>query len=399
LWNHLKWEDASPEDVYMVCPANGCIITEDHKAAMVEAGEWRPTALDIKGHAGFRLNALVSLFENCRWSNLVQDYLTAKKGGPSKMQVFENTVLGIVSQRSIDNIDAVGLRSKCEDFDLDHLPPDVLMLTCGVDTQHDRLEAVLLGFTLSKQVWILGHYVFHGSTVDDQTWAELDKFLRSKWRHQNGWEIGIEATAIDSGGTGSGHENRTQFVYRYCDQRTWRRIFAIKGIAGARPAWKQTFSKKARANKLFMVGVDGLKQVCLESLAAAPFIDASGKPVHEDAGHGRNHLSFGLSNGLSDEFLQQLTNEKRQDHWTGRRNDPRFVPVFEGARTEALDATIYGMAVREACTHVSMKARAERRVDLSKPPWLGSAKAGMAEKFGALERQQVRRRTLSDFGL
>jgi hypothetical protein len=115
-------------------------------------------------------------------------------------------------------------------------------------------------------------------------------------------------------------------------------------------------------------------------------------------GTGRNHLSFGLSNGLSDEFLQQLTNEKRQDHWTGRRNDPRFVPVFEGARTEALDATIYGMAVREACTHVSMKARAERRVDISKPPWLGSAKAGMAEKFGALERP-ARRRTLSDFGL
>ena len=142
---------------------------------------------------------LVSLFENCRWPNLVQDYLTAKKGDPSKMQVFENTVLGIVSQRSIDNIDAVGLRAKCEDFDLDNLPPDVLMLTCCVDTQHDRLQAVVLGFPLSKQVWILGHYVFHGSTVDDRSCSELDKFLRSTFCHANGWEIGIEATVIELG--------------------------------------------------------------------------------------------------------------------------------------------------------------------------------------------------------
>jgi len=132
-----------------------------------------------------------------------------------------------------------------------------------------------------------------------------------------------------------------------------------------------------------MIGVDGLKQICFESLAGAPFIDALGKPAHADTGHGRNYLSFGLSSGLSDDFLQQLTNEKRQDHWTGRRNDPHFVPVFEGAKTEALDATIYGLAVREACTHVSMKTRAERRVD-SKPPPPGM-RLSLAERFRRLE--------------
>jgi len=35
-----------------------------------------------------------------------------------------------------------------------------------------------------------------------------------------------------------------------------------------------------------MVGVDGLKQICLESLAAAPFIDALGKPSQTDTGTG-----------------------------------------------------------------------------------------------------------------
>jgi hypothetical protein len=47
-----------------------------------------------------------------------------------------------------------------------------------------------------------------------------------------------------------------------------------------------------------------------------------------------------------------------------------------------------------------LKARAERRLDMSKPslPPGMTASAGMAEKFAALE-QPARRRTLSDFGL
>ena len=78
--------------------------------------------------------------------------------------------------------------------------------------------------------------------------------------------------------------------------------------------------------------------------------------------------------------------------WDGRRdhvhcplNRPKahFVPIFEGAKAEALDATIYGLAVREACTHVSMKTRAERRVD-SKPPPPGM-RLSLAEKFRRLE--------------
>ena len=45
-------------------------LDEEHKPAMVEAGRWRATAPDVKGHAGFRLNALVSLLHNARWGTL-----------------------------------------------------------------------------------------------------------------------------------------------------------------------------------------------------------------------------------------------------------------------------------------------------------------------------------------
>ena len=65
-------------------------MDESHKPAMVEAGRWRATAPDVKGHAGFRLNALVSLLHNARWGVLAAEFLKAKDS-PELLQVFTNT--------------------------------------------------------------------------------------------------------------------------------------------------------------------------------------------------------------------------------------------------------------------------------------------------------------------
>ncbi len=46
-----------------------------HKSAMVEGGSWRATAPHVKGHAGFRLNALVSTLANASWGKLAQEFV------------------------------------------------------------------------------------------------------------------------------------------------------------------------------------------------------------------------------------------------------------------------------------------------------------------------------------
>ena len=64
LWRHIEWQPSRPETAAYRCEACNALVDESHKPAMVEAGRWRATAPDVKGHAGFRLNALVSLLHN-----------------------------------------------------------------------------------------------------------------------------------------------------------------------------------------------------------------------------------------------------------------------------------------------------------------------------------------------
>ena len=162
---HLQWPPERPLEAYVVCPNCGACIEEHYKPDMVARGEWRITEPQIKGRAGFRLNAFVSLFENSSWGAIAQDYLNAQLGGPSVMRVFENTVLGKCSSLSIDSIDASGLASRQENFSLDKLPAEVLLITGGVDVQGDRVEAVFIGHAVTGEQFILGHVVLYGADI------------------------------------------------------------------------------------------------------------------------------------------------------------------------------------------------------------------------------------------
>jgi hypothetical protein len=77
------------------------------------------------------------------------------------------------------------------------VPDDVVVITAGVDMQDDRVECTLVGFSVFGAPCILGHVVFAGNTLEDGVWKTLDGFLKTKWRHPNGWLIGIDGAAIE----------------------------------------------------------------------------------------------------------------------------------------------------------------------------------------------------------
>ena len=63
------------------------------QAAMVTAGPLaRDAARGHSGHAGFRLNALVSLLANASWGKLAAEFIAAKDD-PAELQTFVNTIL------------------------------------------------------------------------------------------------------------------------------------------------------------------------------------------------------------------------------------------------------------------------------------------------------------------
>jgi phage terminase large subunit GpA-like protein len=163
LWEHIVWPPGEPEKAACACPHCRELIDERYKTAMVAGGHWRKMRPDVKGHAGFRLNTCISLLPKARWGLLAEEFLKARRAGPSEMQVFVNTVLGRVWKQSLDEIDPHSLQARVEDFGLrpgeagvNRFPKDVFAITAGVDTQPDRFEVSIWGWN-ETQAFALAH--------------------------------------------------------------------------------------------------------------------------------------------------------------------------------------------------------------------------------------------------
>jgi phage terminase large subunit GpA-like protein len=343
LWQDIRWPDGEPEKAAFYCQNCDSFVDERYKATMVADGEWRATSKDAKSHAGFRINALVSLFANASWGLLAQEFLKAKRAGPVELQVFANTVEGRVWKTSLDSLDETAIMQRAESWSLSQIPSDILAITAGIDVQNDRLEITILGWSQTTP-FVLGHLVIWGSTLDDTTWAELDELLRSQWPHPRGWRMRVDAAAVDTGGTGTGPESRTQQVYNFCGPRLSRRIYAVKGLGGPQQIWRP--SKKSGGVRLFIVGVDQLKAEIMERLAAEPFLDSTGAPCAENIGCGRNPSAMRISADLPDEWFEQVTAERRFIRYVRRRAVIEFRPIRSGIRNEGLDCLVYAIAAR-----------------------------------------------------
>lgn len=337
LWEHINRDD--PKKVVAVCPDKGCIIEERHKPAMVEAGDFRITKPEVEGHAGFRLNALVSLQPGAAWGVLAKEFREAKRDGPAKMQVFWNTVLGLPWDQTVDHIDEDSLLARREPFGIEwdeveqewraDIPREVLYLTVGVDVQPDRLEGTFIGHSRQSR-YIMGHFVIRGLPTVAVTWERLDAFLLTTWKHPFGGQIGIEATAVDSG-----DGNMTGYVYEFCGPRSHRKVFAIKGRGGPHKPWHFSTSRRARRHggQLALVGVDTIKGDILTSMS-----------IPKDGING-----FRFSETLDEEWFKQFTAERRKVEYVKGRPVITFERIGYRA-AEALDCVVYGLAVRSTCT-------------------------------------------------
>jgi phage terminase large subunit GpA-like protein len=365
-WGHIEWPAGEPERAAFRCPHCAELIEERHKAAMVAAGRWRATNSrellssqdnttssreettssreEVSRHAGFRLNALVSLLANASWSRLAAEFVAAKES-PEELQVFVNTVLAQGWSAPGIEIDESALASRAEPFDLQNIPPEVLIITAGADLQDDRIECSIVGWTRQQEALVLGHVVIWGPPAPDETsWIELDELLRSRFKHPYGGMLGIDATIVDSSAY-------TEAAYSFCFPRLSRRIWAGKGMAGTRPALAvaKLKAKSQHGGRLFLVGVDTIKSTIFNRLQ-----------------HGR---SIRFSRSLEPVYYEQLTSERRVIRYVRGRPVRRFERKTSHARAEALDALVYNFAARSGLT-IPLDAREDqlRNPEASAPP-------------------------------
>ena len=127
----------------------------------------------------------------------------------------------------------------------------------------------------------------------------------------------MDATAVDSS------DGQTMDrVLDFCHARHARRVVAIKGADGNRPAIRESQTKGQR---LFIVGTDTLKAQLTERLMRG--------------------TSIRFSASLEDRFFEELAAERRIVRY--RRGAPSALwERIPGRRAESLDCVIYALAVR-----------------------------------------------------
>ncbi|MFC5738051.1 phage terminase large subunit family protein [Sinirhodobacter huangdaonensis] len=319
-WAQISWPEGRPEAAFWCCPHCAAEVSERHKPAMIEAGRWRITRPEVEGHAGFRMNALISLHANAAWGKLAVEFI-ASKDDPTLLQTFVNTILGQGWRSEGDELDEDSMAARAEPFGLAQIPAEVLALTLGCDVQHDRLELTYVGWTESGAMLVLGHRVIWGPFDAEETWAELDALLRERFPHALGGKMAIDATAIDAGDGTS-----MNMVTGFCRPRTARKVFAIKGASGNRPVIERAGSKTKTGARLWIVGVDTVKT---QLFARLP------RP---------GQVRF--SQDLPAVWYEQVASERAVVRYS--RGQPlRNFERIPGRRAEALDCAVYAFAARQ----------------------------------------------------
>jgi len=345
---NIKWDKDEnnqhlPESAYYACPHCAGVIDESSKTEMLAAGQWVATKPENNyrdKRRSYHISSLYSPWET--WASMVQKFLEAQ-ADPHLLKTFINTALGECWDEEANRVDMHDLQKTAEDYSLRVLPMGALLVTCGVDVQDNRLEAVIWAYGKGEESWVIDYQVFFGDPAGDDLWAELDEYLEKELQHTSGSIVKVSAVSIDTGG------HHTQKVYDFCRLRKHRHIIAIKGQSTrnrpviGRPT-NQDISMRGKTIKggvqLWPVGTDTAKGVLY------------GRFGIESGAAGSVHFS----KDLPDEFYAQITAEKLITRYHKGHPIQEWVKPSH-RRNEALDCTVYALA---AAYHLGMNKFSER---------------------------------------
>jgi len=348
IFTNIKWDKDEnkqhlPETAYYACPHCAGVINESSKTEMLANGKWVATKPENNfrdKRRSYHINSLYSQWES--WASMVQKFLDAQ-ADPHLLKTFINTALGECWDEEANRIDMHDLQKTAEKYSLRTLPMGSLLVTCGVDVQDNRLEAVIWAYGKGEESWVIDYQVFFGDPASDDLWAELDEYLEKELQHDSGSIVKVSAAAIDTGG------HHTQKVYDFCRLRKHRHVIAIKGQSTrnrpviGRPT-NQDISTRGKTIKggvqLWPIGTDTAKGVLY------------GRFGIESGAAGSVHFS----KDLPDEFYAQITAEKLITRYHKGHPIQEWVKPSH-RRNEVLDCTVYALA---AAYHLGMNKFSER---------------------------------------
>jgi phage terminase large subunit GpA-like protein len=313
-WEQIHWEKSKPETAEYTCKHCDTVIPESKKMWMLQNGQWIAKN-ETKKIAGFHISELYSPWRT--WVDMAVDFY-AVKNQPEMLKTWVNTALGRTFDDPGESIEYGSLLDKRETYDHETIPNEVLLLTCGVDVQGDRLEAQVVGWSHNNECWVIDYKVIFGDPSSTHVWRDLDQYLLNSFTREDDRVLKIVSTCVDSGG------HHTQQVYAYTSKRVHRKIFAIKGSSQTQKpiAGRPSFVGRAR-HVLYPVGTDTAKEVIYSR------IKAEKAAIHFPA-------------TVDEEYFKQLTSEKRVVKYV--KGAKKFQWVAKRRHNEALDTLVYAFA-------------------------------------------------------
>jgi len=368
VWENVKWNDdaslshevfgnANPESASYCCPHCGALWTDAEKNRAVRVAEsnghgWRATRA-YNGVAGFYINELYSPFPGSRLVHLVRKYLSAMhafaQGDDTKIRSFRNNTEGLPYQYITEVPESATLKLRAEDYPELTVPWGGLLLTAGVDVQHDRLAVVIRAWGRGEESWLVYWGELYGSTLvaGAGAWTDLDALLGRSFTHASGGALKVSAVSID-GSDG----NRTEIVNSYVRPRRHLGFLSIKGASEQGNDRKEIFSTPRMADpgkrqkpakfglQTYTVGTTRAKDLILETR-----VKLTG------SGPGRMHWY----SRVRPDYWDQLTAEVKAPSKTNRTR--KVWQKKGGARNEALDCEVYALhAARSLKTNLMTEA-------------------------------------------
>jgi terminase, large subunit len=322
-WEQMQWNDI-PEPMYG-CEGCGVLIPEAKKFRMVARGKW----VSHNPHhrvRGYHINALYSPFPGARWANLVAEYQEAQ-GAPEKMKTFVNLTLGLPYEMP-GGVDPSRLSERKERY-VAPVPKGVGVLTMGIDVQADRLEAVVKGWGVGEESWLVDRFALQGDTSASEVWTRLTE----RWEYAYPCEVGgtmqVDSTAIDFG-------FNAEMVMRWAKPKHGRKVYAVKGSseAGKAIAPRRATVKMKHGGRGYMIGTDTAKDLIFARMRIQPHRDGSPVP---------GLMHFPDEEWCDADYFAQLTSEKPVKELIRGVYRRRYV-CPEGVRNEALDLEVYAVA-------------------------------------------------------
>ena len=353
MWEYVRWHEdpecnhevfgkARPDTAYYVCPHCGGEWNDVEKNKNVRQGVWRSNA-EFYGVAGFYINELNSPFPGSILQRLVEKRLTAEhaleQGDDTKMRSFRNNSEGLAYAYASELPDADALRERAEEYEELTIPWGGLVLTAGVDVQHDRLAVIIRAWGRGEESWLLYWNEIHGQTMiaEQGAWIELDALLSRPFIHASGVQFHLKAASIDSS-----DGQTSDAVYAYVRRRMGRNYMAVKGASlddgreiFSPPKVAVDTNRLQKAHKYglrpFMVGTQRAKDLMLG-------VDAQGGRIKlEGSGPGRMHWY----KEVRTDYWEQITSEVKAPHRTVRNK--KVWQKKSGVRNEALDCEVYAL--------------------------------------------------------